>query len=310
MEMIDKAGPAATDPFDWWRANLRGEIDRLDLGHAPCGYFRLRRRDGTLEPVAVWQDEDGVRWGKVGAAEPILLAENEREFCERVIAFCWRSPITEEVYFAVTEDGAPWPDLPPERTADYANLPSDPLEALRIELEGERAEAEAWLAGSPIADQASADRAANWALRFADMEKRAYDARRAEKVPHEKAAKDVDARWRPVQDAAAALKARLTEAQTPFLAEKRRRDLAERAAAAEAGEAVRPSAGASAGTAGRKTSLRTVRTAVIDDFDAALMALKDNPEIRDLVQRIANRVAATGAALAGTRIVTTEKASR
>lgn len=309
MEMIDNAGTAAANPFDWWRANLRGEIDRLDLGHAPCGFFRLRKRDGDLLPVAVWQEE-GVRWAKVGTEEPICLAEGEQEFCERVIAFCWRSPITEEVYFAVSEEGAPWPDLPPERTADYANMPSDPLEALRIELEGERIEAEAWLSGSPIADQAAADRAANWALRFAEMEKRAHEGRRAEKVPHEKAAKEVDARWRPVQDGAAALKARLTEAQTPFLVEKRRREAQERAAAAQAGEAVRPAASASAGTAGRKTSLRVVRTAEIDDFDAALMAAKDHPDVRALIQQIANRSAASGIALPGTRIVTTEKASR
>ncbi|WHQ72563.1 hypothetical protein [Methylorubrum extorquens] len=307
MEMIDKAGTAGTDPFAWYRENLAGRIDRLDLGHAPCGFFRLRTRDGDLLPVAVWQ-EDGVRWAKVGANDPTCLAEGEQEFCERVIAFCWRAPITEEVYFAVTEDGAPWPDLPPERTTDYANMPSDPLEALRIELEGERIEAEAWLA-TPIMDQAGADRAANWALRFAEMEKRAQEGRRTEKLPHEKAAKDVDARWRPVQDTAASLKSRLKDAQTPFLVEKRRREAEERAAAAQAGEAIRPAANAAAGTAGRKTSLRTVRSALIEDFDAALMALKDNPEIRDLVQRLANRVAANGAALPGTRIVTTDKAA-
>lgn len=307
MEMIDKAGTAGADPFAWYRENLAGRIDRLDLGHAPCGFFRLRTRDGDLLPVAVWQ-EDGVRWAKVGANDPTCLAEGEQEFCERVIAFCWRAPITEEVYFAVTEDGAPWPDLPPERTTDYANMPSDPLEALRIELEGERIEAEAWLS-TPITDQAGADRAANWALRFADMEKRAQEGRRTEKLPHEKAAKDVDARWRPVQDTAASLKSRLKDAQTPFLVEKRRREAEERAAAAQAGEAIRPAANAAAGTAGRKTSLRTVRSALIENFDAALMALKDNQEIRDLVQRLANRVAANGAALPGTRIVTTDKAA-
>lgn len=308
MEMIDKAGTATADPFAWYRANLAGQIDRLDLGHAPCGFFRLRRRDGTLETVAVWQEANGIRWAKVGHADPVCLAEGEQEFCERIIAFCWRTPITEDVYFAVVEQGASWPDLPPERATDYANTPSDPLEALRIELEGERIEAEAWLA-TPITDQAGADRAANWALRFAEMEKRAQEGRRTEKVPHEKAAKEVDARWRPVQDTAAALKTRLKDAQTPFLVEKRRREAEERAAAAQSGEAIRPAANAAAGTAGRKTSLRTVRTALIEDFDAALMALKDNPEIRDLVQRLANRVAANGAALPGTRIVTTDKAA-
>ena len=53
---------------------------------------------------------------------------------------------------------------------------------------------------------------------------------------------------------------------------------------------MRPAASAAAGTAGRKKSLRVVRTALIEDFDAALMALKDAPEIRDVVQRLVNRV--------------------
>ena len=312
MEMIANAGTNPVDPFDWYRAALAGQIHELNLGHAPCGFFRLRRRDGTLEPVAVWPDEGGFRWAKVGRAgelECLVDPEAEAAFCERVIAHCWRSPVPEEVYFAVVENDAPWPDMPPERTTDYANMPSDPLEALRVELEGERTEAEAWLAAGPIADQAAADRAANWALRFADMEKRAQDGRRAEKVPHEKAAKAVDARWRPVQDDAAALKARLKDAQTPFLVEKRRQEAEARATAARAGDALPAASNASAGTAGRKTSLRTVRTAVIEDFDAALMALRENPDLRELVQKLANRVATSGGALPGCRIVSTEKAA-
>ncbi|MGV7034891.1 hypothetical protein [Methylobacterium symbioticum] len=310
MEMIANAGTGPADPFTWYRAALAGQVRELNLGHAPCGFFRLRRRDGSLDPVAVWPEADGTRWAKVGrSGEPQCLAEGEAEFCDRVIAFCWRDPIPEEVYFAVVENDVPWPDMPPERADDYANMPSDPLEALRIELEGERAEVEAWLAKTPISDQASADRAANWALRFADMEKRAQDGRRTEKVPHETAAKAVDARWRPVQDAAAALKARLKDAQTPFLVEKRRQEAEARAAAAQAGEALRPTTNASAGTAGRKTSLRIVRTALIEDFDAALMALRENPDLRDLVQKLANRVASSGGTLPGCRIVTTEKAA-
>lgn len=310
MEMIASAGKGPADPFEWYRAALAGQVHELNLGHAPCGFFRLRRRDGSLDPVAVWPEADGTRWAKVGrSGEPQSLAEGEAEFCDRVIAFCWRAPIPEDVYFAVVENDAPWPDMPPERSADYANMPSDPLEALTVELEGERAEAEAWLDGAPIADQASADRAANWALRFADMEKRAQEGRRAEKVPHETAAKAVDARWRPVQDAAAALKTRLKDAQTPFLVEKRRQEAEARAVAAQAGEALRPAANASAGTAGRKTSLRTVRTAIIEDFDATLMALREHPDLRDLVQKLANRVANSGGTLPGCRIVATEKAA-
>ena len=298
----------AGDPYAWHRAALAGEIATLDLGRVPCGFFRLRERDGAFVPVAIWEEPTGALWAKVGDREPECLEDREQEFSDRVFTHCWRQPVTEELYFAVCE-GAPWPDLPPPREADYANLPSDPLEALRVELEGERIEAEAWLATGPIADQTGADRAANWALRFAEIEKRATAGRRDEKIPHEQAAKAVDARWRPVQDTAAALKAKLKDAQTPFLIEKRRREAEARAEAARAGEAMRPVASAAAGTAGRKTSLRTVRSAVIEDFDAALAALKDNPELRALVQTLADRVARAGGCPAGCRIATTDKAA-
>lgn len=58
----------------------------------------------------------------------------------------------------------------------------------------------------------------------------------------------------------------------------------------------------SAGRTGSKVSLRTVKFAVITDFDALLMALKDREEIRELVQSLANRAAKGDIELPGMKI--------
>jgi hypothetical protein len=299
---MDRQSPAPADPYAWHAAALRGEAWDLEPGEVPCGWFRHQRRDGSFELLAIWQDDTGTTWAQRGERAPECLEDREEEFCERVIAYCWRSPISEDLYWAVRE-GAPWPDLPPVQAADYANMPADPFEALRIEIEAERDEVERWLRGDPVTDQTACDRAANWASRLADLEKKAGSLRVEEKRPHDEAAKAVQARWKPLEDMAAALKRRLKDAQLPFQQEQRRREAEARAAAAQAGEAVRPVRTSGAGTVGRRSSLRTSYRAEIHDFDAALAALKDNPELRQLVQRLADKVARTGAALPGTRVV-------
>ncbi|BAQ44005.1 hypothetical protein [Methylobacterium aquaticum] len=305
----------ATDPYAWHAAALAGTSPELERGQAPCGWFRLQQRDGSFLPVALWPAAGDVLWAQVGTKEPVCLrgpgvdAGAEEAFCERVIAFCWRSPITEDLYWQVRE-GAPWPDLPPERAATYSNLPADPFEALRAEVEGEREEIERWLAADPIKDQTACDRAANWSSRLADLEKRAGGLRVEEKRPHDEAAKAVQAKWKPIEDLAAGLKRRLKDATLPFQQEQRRREAEARAAAAQAGEALRPAKPAGAGTVGRKVSLRTSYRAEVTDYDAALAALKDSPEVREVIQKLADRVARnTGTAPAGCRLVPIQTAA-
>lgn len=48
-----------------------------------------------------------------------------------------------------------------------------------------------------------------------------------------------------------------------------------------------------AGRTGAKTSLHTFYVAEITDYDALLQALKDEPEVREVVEKIANRIART-----------------
>lgn len=58
----------------------------------------------------------------------------------------------------------------------------------------------------------------------------------------------------------------------------------------------------SAGRTGSKVSLRTIKFAVITDFDALLVALKDRDEVKELVQSLANRAAKSDIELPGMKI--------
>lgn len=61
------------------------------------------------------------------------------------------------------------------------------------------------------------------------------------------------------------------------------------------------------GRTGAKLSLRTFVSARITNFDALLTALKNRPEIRDVVQSLANRAAKSGVNLPGMEIVEERK---
>ncbi len=62
-----------------------------------------------------------------------------------------------------------------------------------------------------------------------------------------------------------------------------------------------------AGRTGAKVATRTFKSAVIEDYDILLMALKDRDEVKELVQSLANRAAKADFKLPGMRIHSEEK---
>ncbi|MER8967700.1 hypothetical protein NKI25_18595 [Mesorhizobium sp. M0808] len=60
---------------------------------------------------------------------------------------------------------------------------------------------------------------------------------------------------------------------------------------------------------GAKVSLRTFVTAEITDYDALVMALKDRPEVREIIQTLANRAAKSGVEIAGMKAVEERRAA-
>lgn len=152
-----------------------------------------------------------------------------------------------------------------------------PLEAARETISLLDVEASAWFDGEPIKNQAQADDVARL-LDAARKARQKFDAdRKAEKKPHDDAAKAVDAAWKPVITDADRIIEIAKAAQTPWLikldAEKRAREEAARREADEKAAAARKLAqeadGSLAAAKARDAALEDARLAELAATRAA-----------------------------------------
>lgn len=327
------------DRWTWWRKALANpaEIGRslpVHDGDAQVGYYRARSKDGAWEPVAIWVADGG----------DLVALRNGREVRpDSIWTFCCRHPVTYEQYTDAMAAGR-FDDEPPEAPGVGHNSGDlDAFEAMRQELAGEAEMAEDFLK-QEVKTAAQADKCAVWAKRIADLSKRADNERKVEKEPHLQASRAVDDRWRDVIDGSKDLSAKLKKHIEPYLIAQRkaeqervrkaeeeaRRQRAEAEAAAraamegdekaakaardaqeKAAEAERQAQAknASAGRTGARVALRTVYVAVITDYDAAYAALKDNPDMKAMVQQLADRACRAKVPLAGVKFEETQKAA-
>jgi hypothetical protein len=318
------------DPYWYWRAKLAGQDPdpmepRTDM---PPGFWRMR----SGEPLAVW----------LNGAERVAL----RGFrgSERVMGIRHMESVAESGSFghAVTEahyrdafDKGSWADDPPPLAGIGDNLPDDPFEAARLELEGEEETTGAILA-KPIDTQADADKCSTWARRLGLLAKRADEQREEEKAPHLRASREVDDKWRTVVTGAKDLTVKLKKHVEPFLLRlKREADEAARKAREEA-EQLRKAADlvtvdederaelilkaqekeraaepkrAIAGRPNMRVSLRKKTRARIVDYAACYAALKDHRDMREFVEQLANRAVKAGVPLAGVEVEEFEEAA-
>jgi hypothetical protein len=319
------------DQYWYWQAKLAGEDPNPpeDRTWIPSGFWRLR----NSEPLAVWR-EDGA-----GAERTYALRGFEKK--RRMMQPLDMESMAESGSFghAVTETAyreaytlghwpadEPPPLAPPPRPG--SNLPSDPFEQIKAELESE-IELTEELLERPIADQATADKLASWSRRVGQLAKRADEEHDLEKAPHLEAGKAVDEKWRAVRGEARSLVDRLKAHVGIWLrklkreAEEKEREAREAARALreqaeqersplEAAEleaeaaAIEQAAEPARIIAGRpnlRVSLRTVRSARIVDYDKAVEALKFHREMKELVQRLADRAVKAGVDVPGVGVI-------
>jgi hypothetical protein len=215
------------------------------------------------------------------------------------------------------------------------NLPPTEADVARERVEGLVSAANRWARERPeITDAETAARANDFLEQLAAEAKKLELQRRAEKRPHEDAAKAVDARYRPLADMVGACKLVVTALHSAWLRreqdrlaiERRRKEAeareaqrladeaARKAAAAAsvsdliaASEAERAAKEASAAAAavperaqtrgqlsGRARSLKTTWHARVVDPYAAIRHYRDRAEVRELVERLANADARAG----------------
>lgn len=332
-----------SDQYAWWRAALEdssriGKILPVHEGDPQPGFYRKRKhKDGPFIPVAIWMDDSGH-----------MLAQIDGQPGDAVDIWTWccREPVSYDDYKGYM-DGKGWPDEAPP-TAGHNQPPEsdDPHENLAREFEQEREQAEQFLK-EPIKDRTRADMAASWSKKLATIAKKATDLHKVEKQPHLDAGRDVDDKWRDLKEEPKSLSTRIKRALDDFLREEdrkeqeRQRKAAEEAArkqreadeaaqkamsdgqdaeaakraeiaAQEAEHAKREAErkdGGSAGRTGAKVSLRTFVSAKITDYDKALIALKDHPEMKALVEQLANRAVRAGHSLEGVERVEEKRAA-
>lgn len=349
-----------TDTHHYWREALAhpykiGKELAIVEAQPECGYYRMRNQDGGSDiPCAIWLHEDR-----------LVALRGSREADPHAI-WTWiaRSPVSYDDYTQARETGR-WPDDPPVIRHEHKNLnphpvaervitkednlPTDPMERMKLQLEGEKEQADIFLK-QPITSQEQANQAATWSKRISALYKEADDAFKDEKKPILAAARACDDKWRwrgEAQDLATKLKRHLDawllklareeeerQAKARAEAERIRREAEEKARAAEL-EAARSSEDAErakreaeeaqeradaaareaearktgAGRTGAKVSLRTYTSGQITDYDAFLMAVKERQEVRELLDSLANRAAKSGVELPGMKIVTEQRAA-
>jgi hypothetical protein len=280
-----------SDPYAWWRNALAGNFGPMHDGDAQPGFYRKRDgKNGPWFPVAIWLDQFGL---------PVATCAGREVNAGEIWSWCCKYPVTEDAYREVAERGMTWADdIAPLRSN---NPPAGDAET--DEIDSAIAAALAAL-GQPIATQADADRIGNHRDRLLKLHKDQDAKREAEKRPHLEAGRAVDAKFKPIlariEDAGKKLRAVLT-AWLNAEAERKAAEAAALQKAAPAGVTVE-AAPVKAGTAGRATALRTVKSAVITDYGKALDYFAEASEVRALIQQLADRAARAGIAVPGVEI--------
>jgi hypothetical protein len=329
---------AEVNAWAWWQNALAGDIGPIHDGDPQQGYYRTRFKDKPWEPVAIWF-EDG-KWHAMRGERQVDASE--------IWTWCCRNPISYEAYTKAIE-GAGWDDEPeaPAIGHNLPTDPFEALQ-VEFAAEREQAEAfmKKPITTQAEADRAAiwSKRLSTIAKKATDLHKvekqphldagRAVDDKwrtlkeepdaiskklkrhmdaflqeEARKERERQAAARAEAdRIQREADAArvAAEKAAAKNDNTAADAASEAERLAQQAAQAERDAQAR---NASAGRTGARVSLRTFVFAEITDFDALLMALKDRPEIKEVVETLANRAARSGVELAGMAIRSEQRAA-
>ena len=266
-----------SDSYSWWRQALLGQFGPIHENDPQPGYYRMRKgRGGPWVPVAIWVSDKG-------SSLACLVNGLEQDPYEIWTWVC-RYPVPYETYVAVAEHGQAWPeDLPDlkkarlvsgsasfETSSTYIDHPSklsaspntppssptlghnsdgmSEAEVFLEEIEALAVSCDEWLSEFPeICSQVLADKAANYAERFGNLENRAEEARTIEKKPVLDQGRSIDGKWKPVISKASETKVKLKKLIEPYL-------IAELKRQKELGLDAEPPR---AGTMGRRIGLRS-----------------------------------------------------
>jgi hypothetical protein len=300
--------------WQWWQDKLAGVDVPASEGTPYAGFYRWVRKasyGGTKYaiPVAYWPGEDGEMHCREGFRD--VSEERGQDIWVNVC----NHPVEEAWYREIAEqDKSEWRDGMAISPPKGDNRPPDEMsfewlwgklndieEGAKVSLADET---RAYLAGPPITEQTEADKISNLADKLSELWKKADEARKKERAPHDDAIKAIQVKWTPLLLLAEAYKNLKFKLLTPWQLAQQKALEEEARAAVAAGEPVpettrRPRAG----TRGRAMTLKSFKSAEITDYDQCLAFFKENSEIRLTVQDLANKAVRAGVTVPGTKVI-------
>ena len=159
-------------PFGGRRFGVKGSP--FTSSHPQCGFYKRRLvKDGPWLPIAFWRNVDD----KIVCGFEGKLVDPAEHW-----TFAAKHPVSEASYRHYVRNGH-WLDEGPQ--ARRSNLPSDPFEVLKLEVEDKLEQAEAWLKTRPKAPtETDANIARNMQAALLQLNKRADAMHKTEKQPH------------------------------------------------------------------------------------------------------------------------------
>jgi hypothetical protein len=311
-----------SDIWQWWRDALAGKNPAIDANSPQCGFFKLKR-GGKWLPVMIRLGDAGMIRCRVG--------DDSNADPHETWVWCAGNPISKEDAKHAFDTGSFPGDVPTigDNSGDLS---------LAEQIREYASQALGWLRKHGISDTKSKDTAANYRAELLRLRKEADTQRDAEKRPHLEAGRAVDAKFKPIVEAADSAANEIRDALTVFMREEERREQAERDAkyqaerkAAEAARAELEAQRAkqmrddpiaaltspepelpdlppppeavkiqAGGQRGRKTGLREVTNYIVTDHGLALAFFAQSDEVKELIAKLAERACKAGVAVPGT----------
>ena len=280
--------------------------------------YWLKRRDGIKPPppfhdgfpqpglYSIFGGGDPVRIIEVEGKVLVLVGEAVSDEPNQIWLKCGRNDVSFEAYNHRVETGR-WPGAAVQSTPGIGdNQPPDypPEDLLPMEVE----KAKEWLATvGELKSDVDAHNAANRAATIAELRLKVEKIHEEEKAPHFAVCKEIDSRFLPkVKAGNTVIKALKDTVARYDLRKREAADKARRAELAAAQGLVRnhaevpaPIAPASYGNVGRKVSVKAKPLAKIIDQYAVYRAFQDEPEVTQLLQKLAQRAVDDGMLVPG-----------
>lgn len=311
--------------YKYWESALAGTFLPVHENEPQLGFWRKRTgRAAGYIPVATWLSDSG---------ELIALVDGRRaDNAADVWTYICQNPITEEQYHqrvrtgkwwdqddAVTESLAPPPvghNQPPE-SETFKDQIDAALKAVATYVE--------------IKDDVTQAKAQSARSRLLELSRDADKKRETEKAPHLEAGRVVDATWQPLVKSAKTGADTIARVMGAYETKKardaaevqRKADEAARKALEEAQAkapigvmvepepvpetAVTPAAAPIKGAYGRGANVKTIKVATVSDQDAAYAFLKSQPELIEVIQKLAQRMVTNGMTVPGVTITEEKK---